>query len=489
MSTIVSNGDFLFDPRSQSPENASSLPPMAPSVRPGSAIQGVWFPLRMIRRFVRYRNTLLVAIHTVAFALILPLAYFVRFDGAIPAADRHTLLVALPWVVAIKLVVFLSLRSHRGWWRYATFSDIVALAESTTIAALAIVAVAFVVRFDDRVPRSVLALDWAGTLLVLGGLRCSTRLMRQRYYPMIKSRTSTPVLVVGTSDESLDLVRLIQAQQGTGNPFKVVGLLGEHWDSLGRTIGSVTVVGQTSDVARVALTHHVQTVLVPTPSIPPRVIRELVTECHNVNVRIQVVPNVDALLRGSVTVQPRDVDIHDLLCREVVKFEDEEVAGFLEGRVVLVTGAAGSIGSEICRQVLAYGPAHLVLVDHSENGLFFIEHELRGVAEGCLLTPVMAGITDAARMRDTFDRYQPDVVFHAAAHKHVPMMEANCGEAVKNNVFGTRVVVDEAVRANVDAFVMISTDKAVRPSSVMVLASGWPKCMFKRSPRVPKPDW
>lgn len=112
-----------------------------------------------------------------------------------------------------------------------------------------------------------------------------------------------------------------------------------------------------------------------------------------------------------------------------------------------------------------------------------------GVAEGCLLTPVMAGITDAARMRDTFDRYQPDVVFHAAAHKHVPMMEANCGEAVKNNVFGTRVVVDEAVRANVDAFVMISTDKAVRPSSVMVLASGWPKCMFKRSPRVPKPDW
>ena len=175
---------------------------------------------------------------------------------------------------------------------------------------------------------------------------------------------------------------------------------------------------------------------------------------------------MNADLNGELVVQPRDVDIHDLLCREPV-LDGESVGRFLQGRVVLVTGAAGSIGSEICRQVLAFQPDALVLLDHSENGLFFIERELRDLARETEVVPCIASITDASRLRTVFDRYRPAVVFHAAAHKHVPMMEANPGEAVKNNVFGTRIAGRRGRPGRREAFVMISTDKAVNPTSVM----------------------
>ncbi|MBX6316223.1 MAG: polysaccharide biosynthesis protein, partial [Isosphaeraceae bacterium] len=199
-----------------------------------------------------------------------------------------------------------------------------------------------------------------------------------------------------------------------------------------------------------------------------REVRALAHVCDAAGLKAQVVPGFDALLSGALTVQPRDVDIQDLLCREPIRLDGEAIGRFLEGRVILVTGASGSIGSEICRQVLTFRPARLILVDHSENGLFYLERGLHALTPAAteVITRV-ASITDASRIRALFAWDRPHVVFHAAAHKHVPMMEANPGEAVKNNVFGTRTVVDEALRAGVEAFVMISTDKAVKPTSIM----------------------
>jgi FlaA1/EpsC-like NDP-sugar epimerase len=232
-------------------------------------------------------------------------------------------------------------------------------------------------------------------------------------------------------------------------------------------LAGVRVLGTPEEIGRAAARHRVQAVLVPAGSLPPLPLRALVTAGRAADVRVQVVPDLDALLAGTATIEPRDVDIHDLLPRDPVVLDGAAVGRFLKGRVVLITGAAGSIGQEICRQVLAYAPRRLILLDHSENGLFHVERELRTIAGGADVVACLASITDSRRIRTLLSDTRPDVVFHAAAHKHVPMLEANPGEGVKNNVFATRTPVDEVVRAGAEAFVMISTDKAVKPSSVM----------------------
>ncbi|XBH07332.1 nucleoside-diphosphate sugar epimerase/dehydratase [Singulisphaera sp. Ch08] len=402
-------------------------------------------------------------IHALIFAAVYLLAYLVRFEGAIPAADWETAIGTLPLVIAWKLMIFIGLKSHRGWWRYNGFADIVHLAKAVTVSTVAVVFIALSYRAEPRLPRSVLLLDWAGTLLVIGGLRGGTRLYRERYHPMVMARSIERVLVIGAGEASVELVSALQRHPQLG--MKAVGILDRC--SQGQVLAGVKVLGPPGDVRRQATAHGAKTVLIPIPATPPPEVRALMAACASAGLKVQAVPGFGALMTGGLTVQPRDIDIHDLLTREPVRLDDASIGNFIRGRVVLVTGAAGSIGSEICRQVLRFQPGRLVLLDHSENGLFFIERELSVVAGEAEVVACVANITDALRVRAMLGRHRPSVVFHAAAHKHVPLMEANPGEAVKNNVFGTQILVDEAVSASVEAFVLISSDKAVRPSSVM----------------------
>jgi FlaA1/EpsC-like NDP-sugar epimerase len=406
-----------------------------------------------------------VGLHLAAFAVVFALSYLLRFDGALPPEEQRTLFWVLPWVVLVKLGIFALRGGLLGWWRHATFADLVRLGESATLATVLLIAAGHFLHFGTSVPRSVVATDWAGTIIVLGSFRAATRLVRERYYPMIVERKAERALVVSASEAGLMLVRTIESQPGLG--FQVVGLLDPEPMLQNRVLGAVRVLGKPSDVVRVAAEHRVKTVLVPTPAVDLRSNRTLIETARAGGLRVQVVPGFDALLKGMVTVQPRDVDIDDLLCREPVTLDDESVGRFVQGKCVMVTGAAGSIGSEICRQLLTYRPARIVLLDHNENGLFFVERELKARAGATELVPRVVSITDAVQVRSTFKRHKPAVVIHAAAHKHVPMMEANPGEAVRNNVFGTRVIVDEAIRAGAESFVMISTDKAVNATSVM----------------------
>ncbi|SIO55428.1 NDP-sugar epimerase, includes UDP-GlcNAc-inverting 4,6-dehydratase FlaA1 and capsular polysaccharide biosynthesis protein EpsC [Singulisphaera sp. GP187] len=428
----------------------------------------VWPQLtRLLHLLLRHRVPVLVVFHLLAFAGIYGLSYLIRFDGKIPASALALAWKTLPLVVALKLAVFLVMGSHRGWWQYASFADLIALFEAATFGMIAVLVTDMVFWTQFQIPRSIIVIDWAATLLIVGGIRGSTRLFRERYYPMLSTQSTKRVLVVGASESGVALARAIQSQASVG--MQVVGFIDDDPRLLGRNLAGIKVVGRTEKVALLAARHKAGTVLVPTPTVSIPELRALVADCTAAELKIQVVPGFHALLDGSLSVRPRDVDIHDLLCREPIQLDGESIGRLIRGRVVLVTGAAGSIGSEICRQALAFRPERLVMLDHNENGLFFLERELAPVAAGSGTEIVIrvADITDAHRVRTQFERYRPALVFHAAAHKHVPMMEANPGEAVKNNIFGTRTVADEAVRAGVEAFVMISTDKAVNPTSVM----------------------
>jgi FlaA1/EpsC-like NDP-sugar epimerase len=423
-----------------------------------------WFA-RFLEISLQYRLTGLIVLHALVFASVYLLCYVIRFDGSIPPAYLEAAIATLPLVVLLKLSSCLATGSHRGLWRYLTFADMTALAESVTLGSIALTAVCFLSWGRLPIPRSIVVMDWAGTMCILGGLRGSVRSLRERYCPMLSTRPLERVLIVGAGEAGEILVREIRAQTHLG--LKVVGILDTDRATHGWMLAGIKILGSPASLRQHAPRLGVQKVLVPTSAVSAQDLRDLVFTCGELGVKIQVIPALDDLLTGAVEIRPRDVDIHDLLCREPIHLDGEAIGRFLRGRLVLVTGAAGSIGSEICRQVLAFRPERLILLDHSENGLFFTERELRASAGQTEVVPCVASITDAARLRTVFARYRPDVIYHAAAHKHVPMMEANPGEAIKNNIFGTRTLVDEAIHCGVEAFVMISTDKAVNPTSIM----------------------
>lgn len=433
-------------------------------------------------RIPRGDTAAMIAVSAAAFAAVYLWAFAIRFDGAIPDPVWASILRTIVPLVLLKTLAFVAMGCHRGRWASATFSELTGLAEAALLGSI-LALPWLLIGIEPRIPRSVILIDWVGSTLGLCGARLAGRLLRERYRPMLAARRLRRVAIVGAGPAAEAVVRAIGAQPELG--LKVVGLLDDDPTLWGRDRAGVPVLGSTGEMEPLAARHRFDVVLIPTPATPGGRVRGLVDACNRAGIRAQVVPGFDALISGTLVVRPRDIDINDLLGRAPVRLEDRAILDLLEDRVVIVTGAAGSIGSEICRQVLEYRPARLVLLDHSENGLFFLERELtpwRGETE---LIPCLAGIKDAARLRSVFGGYRPDVVFHAAAHKHVPLVEANPGEAVKNNVLGTRTVADEAVRCRARAFVLISTDKAVNPTSVMGackrLAEGYVKSLAGKS--------
>jgi FlaA1/EpsC-like NDP-sugar epimerase len=410
----------------------------------------------------------LLICHPVIFAIAYYASYAIRFEGVLSASDRLLALRTMPWVIALQLLVFVLFGCHRSWNNSFAFADLLLLVKATTASVAALFVFATLYSTYSRVPRiphAIYVLDWATVLLMVGGLKGSMRWAREQRAVASTGRRPRRALMLVASESCVALARAIHRQSDPN--VQVVGFLSGTRALTNRLLAGYKVVGHPDDAAELAAQFDASIILASTPAISTKEIRALVDACHGSNLTVQVVPGFDALINGQVNVRPRDVDIHDLLCRDPVRLDNQALNNYLHGRVILVTGAAGSIGSEICRQILPFRPKQLILLDHNENGLFYIERDLRARTGDVELIPKIASITDAARVRATFEQYRPELVFHAAAHKHVPMMEANPGEAVKNNVLGTRIVADEAVRSGADSFVMISTDKAVNPTSVM----------------------
>ena len=403
--------------------------------------------------------------HLVLFAGIYWSAFLLRFDFAVPASFANIFWLSLPWVMGVKLVVFYASGHYHGWWRYVTFADLMALMRASAFSLLALGTLDYFVR-EFSIPRGVLILDLLISIVVLGSLRASWRLAREQFRAIFGSHHRVCTLVVGTDDTTALLAHQIQSHPES--KYRIRGFLEINGKPThGRRLGQIPVIGRVAEIAEVAKSRGIRHVLVMSGTLPGDRLRRLIQDCDKARLELKIIPRVEDLFSGDRRVPIRDIEISDLLRRDPVQLDNEAIAHLIAGRVVMVTGAGGSIGSEICRQVLRFRPKTLLLVGRGENRIFEIDRELAMRSEGSVLRTLIADVGDEPRMRQLFAAHRPQVVFHAAAHKHVPLMEGNVGEAIKNNVFGTKCIADLADEFGVESFVMISTDKAVHPTSVM----------------------
>ena len=412
------------------------------------------------------RETVLGAILAIVLAAVHYAAYLLRFEGNPDAFHLETLRRTLLPFVLLKTGACVWFSVHRGWRRFATFHDLVAITEATTVGTLLIVLADHFWLVDRAVSRGVVIIDWGATLIAVCGLRSGSRSIHERYRHILTRRAKLRrALIVGADAAGEAILRAIKI--GGRGPFDVVGFVDHDGRALGETVGGVSVVGRLDQLADLVRRHAASDVLLTSGILPGIRVRQVIDDCCELATRVSMLPSYEQLLSGEVAVKARDVSIDDLLRRDPVKLDDDQIHQWIEGRTLMVTGSAGSIGGEICRQLLQFRPERLVLVDRWENGQFAVEKQLRELAPNLRLEVRIADIADEARMKRLFAEYRPDVLFHAAAYKHVPMMEHNPGEAVKNNVLATKRLADMADEFGLQAFVLISTDKAVNPTSVM----------------------
>ena len=400
-----------------------------------------------------------------ALAAIYYLSFWLRFEGRLEGANLACFRDTLAWVLAVQLGWFVGLRACRGWRRSVSFYDLFVLARVATAGMLTLAAIQYFLAPDPFIPRSIFLLDWGATIVILGGARAMIRGVREMRWPLVSSNGDVRVLIAGAGDMGASTLRMIHRIDQPR--YRVVGFIGDDPCQIGTRIEGVPVVGLCENVQELVKRHDARQILVMQGELAGGQLRRLVDDARGGACEVRVLPNYQRLIEGSLTVQPRPVSIEDLLQRPPVQLDIENIRHWIDGRVILVTGSAGSIGSEICRQLLKFSPQKIVALDRSETGQFFLERELQPQAAENQLDVCIADALNETRMRRVLMHYRPHVVFHAAAYKHVPLMERHAEEAVRNIVTATRRLADLALEYQVESFVMISTDKAVNPTSVM----------------------
>ncbi|MBS1185066.1 MAG: putative epimerase/dehydratase polysaccharide-related biosynthesis protein [Proteobacteria bacterium] len=393
-------------------------------------------------------------------------AYWLRFNLAVPSEFQAAALSTLLWVVPLQAAVFWHFGLYRGIWRFASLPDLKRIVLAVGLAALLIPLVLVLFRVSAIVPRSVLILDPLLLVILMGGSRLAYRAWKEHRLTGMLHPDSKPVLVAGAGSAADFLVREL-ARNPAG--FHVVGLLDDSRDKQGRLVQGIPVLGTLADVATWAEKMEVDDVVLALPSAAHMVRKRITQVCAEAGLNVMTIPSLEDLVAGRVSVSSlRRIELDDLLGRDPVQLDDSGLHRLLTGQVVMVTGAGGSIGSELCRQIARFAPAKLVLFEQSELALYAMEQELPQRFRGLQIAPVIGDVKNAAWVNQVMAEHHPAVVFHAAAYKHVPLMEnANAWEAVKNNVLGTQLVAAAAQAHGVAKFVMISTDKAVNPTNVM----------------------
>jgi FlaA1/EpsC-like NDP-sugar epimerase len=420
------------------------------------------------KQVVRYRRPLVVAAHAVLFVVSYIAAFALRFDFSLPADETSRLLMTLPWLIALRLGAFWVFHLYEGLWRYVSVREVIelvkAVALSSAVFVLGVLAVG-----GSGFPRSVVLLDFVLCVGLAGGLRIGTRLILERR-PVLNGNGSnnghrTRAVIVGSGDVAEALLREI----GRGAlPYTAVGLVDDDHHMRGRRLHGVGVLGGIDDLPAICAARQATEVLIASETASSTDRRRIVEACRVAGVEVRSVPALPDLLQGRAGVgQLHRVRGEELLGREPIGTNLDGLCAGLRGRRILVTGGAGSIGSEIARQVAGCDPEVLVLYDRAESDLYLQYVELQERFRGVKIEAVVGDILDEARVRQVCEDYSPQLIYHAAAYKHVPLMEAHPIEGIKNNVFGTEIVAKAAIDVGTSEFVLISTDKAVRPVGVM----------------------
>ena len=392
-------------------------------------------------------------------------AFWFRFNFDIQAEYLPVMWTTVGWVMLVDLLCFWLFGLYRGLWRYASIHDLRLIVIAVGVAAIAFPALVVLIQPAFVVPRSVYVLHPMLLLFFMGGNRLLYRAWKERNIGKLGALYGKPVVILGAGDAAVSLLKDLASSA----EWRVIGLLDDDDTTHRRQILGATVLGRIADLPVVAARFAVEHAIVAMPSVSHGVRRRVVGICQDAGVRVLTVPSFADLMSGKVTVsQIRNVELDDLLGRDPVTLDSARLAELLEGKTVMVTGAGGSIGAELCRQIARYNPARLVLYEMSEFALYQVEQEFHGAFRRVPVTCMVGDAKNSQRVAQALEKYRPQVIFHAAAYKHVPLMEEeNAWEAVRNNVYGTYVVASEAMRHGVDKFVLISTDKAVNPANVM----------------------
>ena len=402
-------------------------------------------------------------------ALAYYLAFVLRFDAGIPARYEDLMVDTVAFVVVAKLALFAAFGLYSKLWRFVDQTDFESIVKAVVVSSFVLIAGLFLLSLGaSDPPRGVIALDFLLTLALVGGARFLVRAVVERPLkgPLVQ-RASNEVLIVGAGNGGQQVA--LELRRNPELSSAVIGFVDDDPRKRGMLVAGHRVHGTTDDLPRILDDTKPDEVVIAIPSAPGMLRQKVVMACRKRDIPVRTLPTVFELLsRGpNLLRQVREVQVEDVLGREPVRMEIDRLGAYLRGRVVLVTGAGGSIGSELCRQIARVKPKKLVLVDHAENNLFEIRRQLEEERHFGATAAVLADCKDATRMAELFGEERPSVVFHAAAYKHVPLMEENPVEAVRNNAVATRIVAAAAGAAGVERFVLVSTDKAVTPSTVM----------------------
>ncbi|MFZ2300259.1 MAG: nucleoside-diphosphate sugar epimerase/dehydratase [Gallionella sp.] len=392
-------------------------------------------------------------------------AYLLRFNFELPSRYVLEMQQTLLWVVPLQLIIFWQFSLYRGIWRYASTTDLRRIFLAVMLSAAVIPLAFWMLRLSMVVPRAVLVIDPLLLILLMGGSRFAYRLWKEQgLYGTIKLH-GEPVLVLGAGDAAASLAK----ELSKSSAWRLVGFLDDDSEHHGHTLNGIRVLGGLDSLPEWAARLGVSQVIIAMPSSSHQQRKRAIQLCNQAKLKALTVPSFDDLMSGKVAVsQLRAIELDDLLGRDPVVLDDAGLHGLLGGKTVMATGAGGSIGSELCRQIARFAPAKLVLFDSSEFALYTIEQELTQIFPGLNFVCLIGDVRDSARVDEAMRQHRPDVLFHAAAYKHVPMMEQhNAWQAIRNNVLGTWTVARAAQQHGVGKFVMISTDKAVNPTNVM----------------------
>ncbi|MCX5681527.1 MAG: nucleoside-diphosphate sugar epimerase/dehydratase, partial [Candidatus Omnitrophica bacterium] len=418
---------------------------------------------RIKKLLLRNRRPLIIALHMLLCSLAYFISFFLRFDLRFPQEYQNIFFKTLPLLLTVKFIVLYYFHIYAGLWSYVSVQDLWQIIKANAVATVAFIIAEVFVLGVQGFPRSVFIIDFIVCAGLIGGIRFFTRFLKERS-KIDLTDTQKRVLIIGAGEAGVLTLKEYRRNPHLG---EVEGFIDDDPVKLHETINGVKILGKREDICEIVQRLSITEIIIAMPSAKGEAIREILTYCHIPDVKVKIVPYFDKFLSGDMVLKPREIRPSDLLSRKNVKIDEDEIFRYLRDKRVLVTGAGVSICQELCRQIAHFDPKEIIFFDHNENDVYFLVLEFKTKYPKVDIKTVIGDIRDIGLLKQVFSHHKPQVVFHAAAHKHVPLMEENPVAAVKNNIVASRNLIYAAKHYGAERFVLVSTDKAVNPVNIM----------------------